>query len=272
MPELIAYICATCGVQYPPSATPPAHCAICEDERQYVNAKGQSWITADELRATRQVDWRELEPGLFGMSATPQIAIGQRALIVPQPGGGVMWDCMPLVSDEAVAKVKSVGGVRAIAISHPHFFSAMAEWSVALDNTPIYLHEDLRPYVMRSSHNIRFWSGETFDLGQGITLIRCGGHFKGSTVLHWPEGADGKGALCTGDTIMVVADTRWMSFMRSFPNYIPLNRRAVEIIVAAVEPYAFDRLYALHWVGVCHEDAKARLRKSAERYIAAISD
>ena len=272
MPELTAYICATCGVQYPPSAEPPAHCPICEDERQYVNAKGQSWTTAEELRATRQVDWRELGPGLFGMGATPQIAIGQRALIVPQPGGGVMWDCMPLVSDEAVARVKAAGGVRAMAISHPHFFSAIAEWSEALDNAPIYLHEELRPYVMRPSPNIRYWSGETQDLGQGVTLIRCGGHFSGSTVLHWAGGAGGEGALFTGDTIMVVADPRWMSFMRSFPNLIPLNRRAVERIVAAVEPYAFDQMYSAWWGAVASEDAKARLSRSAARYIAAIAD
>ena len=109
MSELSAYICATCGVQYPPSAAPPAHCPICEDERQYVNARGQSWTTPTELRATRQVDWRELEPGLSGLSATPQIAIGQRALIVAQPAGGVMWDCIPLVSEDAVARVKAAG-------------------------------------------------------------------------------------------------------------------------------------------------------------------
>ena len=268
----IAYICTTCGVQQPPSAKPPTHCPICEDERQYVNANGQSWTTPDELRATRKIDWRELEPGLFGMGATPQIAIGQRALIVPQPGGGVMWDCIPLVSDESVAHVKSTGGLRAIAISHPHFFSSSVDWSESLDNTPIYLHADLQRYVQRPSANIRFWSGETHDLGQGITLVRCGGHFGGSTVMHWPEGAAGKGALFTGDTIMVAADTRWMSFMRSFPNYIPLNRPAVERIVAAVEPYPFDRVYGAWWNQVSREDSRKRLKASAARYVQAISD
>ena len=268
----IAYICTTCGVQQPPSATPPTHCPICEDERQYVNAAGQSWTTPDELRATRAIDWRALEPGLFGIGATPQIAIGQRALFVPQPGGGVMWDGIPLVSAEAVERMKALGGVRAIAISHPHFFSAMIDWSEALDNTPIYLHEDLRGHVQRRSDSIVFWSGETFDLGQGMTLIRCGGHFSGSTVLHWPQGAGGRGALFAGDTIMVVPDTRWVSFMRSFPNLVPLNRRSVERIVEAVEPFAFDRLYSAWWDRVCLADARARVQASAERYLKAIAD
>jgi len=268
----IGYICTTCGVQQAPSAAPPAHCPICEDERQYVNPAGQGWTTPDDLRATRTIDWRELEPGLFGMSATPQIAIGQRALIVPQPGGGVMWDCIPLVNEDGLAKVKATSGLRAIAISHPHFFSSIVDWSESLDNTPIYLHADLRPYVQRRSANIRFWTGETHDLGQGITLVRCGGHFGGSTLMHWAAGAGGKGALFTGDTIMVAADTRWMSFMRSFPNYIPLNRAAVERIVSAVEPYPFDRVYGAFWHSVSREDGRARLKASAARYILAISD
>lgn len=268
----IAYICTTCGVQYPPSAMPPEHCPICEDERQYVNAAGQSWTTPAELAATRKVDWRELEPGLFGLGATPQIAIGQRALFIAQPGGGVLWDCIPLCTPDGVDRLKAAGGVRAMAVSHPHFFSAVADWSAALGNVPIYLHEDLKPYVMLPSPNIRYWGGETHDLGHGVTLIRCGGHFKGSTALNWRDGAGGKGVLMTGDTIMVVPDRRFMSFMRSFPNLVPLNRRAVEKIVGAVEPYPFDRVYSAWWDRVCDHDAKARLHRSAERYLNAISD
>ncbi|HTJ58020.1 MAG TPA: MBL fold metallo-hydrolase [Devosiaceae bacterium] len=266
------YICITCGVQYAPSGSPPTHCPICEDERQYVNPNGQAWTTPGELRQIHRIDWRELGPGFFGMGTTPGIAISQRALVVAQTGGAVMWDCIPLVHPDGIEKLRALGGLRAIAISHPHFFAAMVEWSEALDNAPIYLHEDLAPYVMRPSANIRFWAGETHDLGQGITLIRCGGHFRGSTVLHWAAGEAGRGALLTGDTIMVAADPRWMSFMRSFPNYIPLNRRAVDAIVAAVEPFAFDRLYGAWWGQVSSDGAKRRLKESAARYQLAIAD
>jgi hypothetical protein len=268
----IAYICTTCGVQYPPSAEPPARCPICEDERQYVNAAGQSWTSAAALAAAHKIDWRALEPGLFGLGATPQIAIGQRALFVAQPGGGVLWDGIPLVTPDGVDRLKAAGGVRAMAVSHPHFFSAIADWSEALGEVPIYLHEDLGPHVTRPSPNIRYWSGETYELGQGMTLIRCGGHFSGSTLLNWRDGAAGSGVLLTGDTIMVVPDRRFMSFMRSFPNLVPLNRQAIEKIVAAVEPYPFDRVYAAWWDRVCDHDGKARLQRSAERYLKAIAD
>jgi glyoxylase-like metal-dependent hydrolase (beta-lactamase superfamily II) len=266
-----SYVCTTCGVGYAPAAEPPAHCVICEDERQYVNAAGQTWTTLEELRTTHKNDIRELEPSLYGVGTTPEVGIGQRALFIAQQGGGVLWDCTSLVSDEAVARINALGGLRAIAISHPHFYSAMVHWSEAFGGVPIHLHETNREWVMRPSALVHYWSGETFDLGQAVTLIRCGGHFPGSTALHWAAGAGGKGVLMTGDTIMVVPDTRWMSFMYSFPNLVPLPAREVRRIAATVEPYPFERMYGAWWDRVCERDAKERLRLSVDRYVAAIS-
>lgn len=42
--------------------------------------------------------------------------------------------------------------------------------------------------------------GWTLGIAEGLNLIRCSGHFDGGTVLHWAGGADGNGALLTGDT------------------------------------------------------------------------
>jgi hypothetical protein len=265
-----SHICITCAAAYPPSERPPEVCIICADERQYVGAGGQQWTTLAELRKDHTTDWRELEPGLFGIGAWPAIAIGQRALFIPQPGGGVMWDCTPLITDDALARIKAAGGVRAMAISHPHFHANMVDWSEALGGVPIHIHAGNADSVVRPDQAISYWSDETLDLGQGITLARCGGHFTGSAVLHWAAGAAGKGALFASDTITVVPDTRWMSFMRSYPNLVPLNERTVRHIASVVEPFAFDRVYAGWWDRVCKSDAKARLAASVERYVAAI--
>lgn len=265
-----AYFCATCGTGFPPSVHPPAHCPTCEDERQYIGANGQAWTTLAELQSRHKTDIRELEPGLFGVGATPGIAIGQRALVVAQPGGGVMWDCTPLVTDEAVARIKALGGLRAIAISHPHFFTAMNEWSAALGGVPIVLHAELKRHVVHEGPNVTYWSGETHELGQGVTLVRGGGHFTGSTWMHWAGGAGGKGAIFTADTIMVVPDTRWVSFMYSYPNLIPLPVREVRRIAATTAPFAFDRIYSAWWDRVLQQDAKARLAASVERYVQAV--
>lgn len=103
-----------------------------------------------------------------------------------------------------------------------------------------------------------------------MTLIRCGGHFEGSSVLHWPAGADSKGALFTGDTLYVVSDRRYVSFMYSFPNLIPLPVREVLRIAAIVEPYAFDRIYSAWWDRVVMDGGKTAVSRSADRYIQAL--
>jgi hypothetical protein len=264
------YICVTCGVQYAETKQEPEHCLICEDERQYVNKNGQTWTTLQALQSDHRNVVRTVERNLTGIRTEPQVAIGQQALLLQRPSGNVLWDCISLIDADTVRAVRELGGISGIAISHPHFFSAMVEWSRAFDHAPIYLHSDLRKYVMRPDPAIVYWDGQTRSLGEGLTLIRCGGHFKGSTVLQWSDGADGHGALLTGDTIYVVQDRRYVSFMRSYPNLIPLNASAVHGIVEAVEPFTFDRIYGAWPDSVVQSNARESVARSADRYVRAI--
>jgi hypothetical protein len=265
-----SYICTTCGTQHAPTAQPPARCAICEDERQYVPESGQSWTTMAALRRTHRNSWRRHEPGLFGVGSEPSFAIGQRALLVRHPAGNVLWDCITLIDAATIDLVNGLGGLRAIAISHPHYYSGMVEWSHAFGGIPVHLHEDDREWIMRPDPVIKLWSGSTLTLQDGLTLIRCGGHFRGGTVLHWAAGADNRGAVLTGDIIQLSPDRRSVSFMYSYPNYIPLGAPAVERIVAAVEGFSFDRFYGAWWDRHIDSDAKGVLSRSANRYLAAI--
>jgi glyoxylase-like metal-dependent hydrolase (beta-lactamase superfamily II) len=262
-------MCVTCGTQFPPAEQPPRNCPICEDERQYVGWQGQQWTTLQALQQDRHNTIRTVEPGLTGIGTSPAFAIGQRALLVQSRGGNVLWDCISLIDEATIAQVKALGGISAIAISHPHFYSAMVEWSRAF-NAPIYLHAANREWVMRPDPAVVFWEGETQALADDLTLVRCGGHFPGGTVLHWPAGASGRGALLTGDIINVVQDRRYVSFMYSFPNLIPLSPAAVRRVVAAVEPFAYDRIYSAWWDKVVSQDARQAVHRSAERYIAHI--
>ena len=265
------YICATCGVQHAATATSPTHCSICQDERQYIGAKGQRWTTIPEMQQEYQNRIEEVAPNLTGIGTVPSFAIGQRALLVRTPNGNVLWDCVSLLDDATVEAVRALGGITAIAVSHPHTVGSLVEWSHAFDNAPIYWHAANRPWVMRPDPAFVFWTGETHSLVPGLTLIRCGGHFEGSDVLHWSDGADGRGALLTGDTMQVAQDKRYVSFMYSYPNMIPLNKRAVERIVHAVEPFDFELIYGGWWDYLVH-DAKSAVKRSAERYIKAISE
>lgn len=267
--EPIAFICATCGTQHAPAAAPPAGCAICLDERQYVGAEGQRWTTLAELRARLRADVREEEPGLTGIGSTPSFAIGQRPLLARTTGGNVLWDCMAPLDEEIEAAVRERGGLEAIAISHPHYYSTMVDWARAFD-APIHLHAADRRWVMRPDPAIHFWEGEELELLPGATLLRLGGHFAGGTVMHWAPGAEGRGALLSGDIVQVVADRRWVSFMRSYPNLIPLPVATVEAMVAKLEPWPFDRIYGAWFDRLVEADAKATVRRSAERYRRAV--
>jgi hypothetical protein len=260
------FICETCGTQHATSDRPPGRCAICEDERQYVGWGGQRWTTADELRASHRAEIREEDPGLTGIGVEPSFAIGQRALLVEGPSGNVLWDCISLLDDEIVAAVERRGGLGAIAISHPHYYTSMVDWARAFD-VPVHLHAADRRWVMRPDPRVAFWDGDVHELAPGLTLLRLGGHFAGGTVLHWAAGVDGRGALLSGDIVQVVSDRRWVSFMRSYPNLIPLPAPAVEHMVAALDPYRFERLYGAWFGRVVADDAKAAVRRSADRYV-----
>ena len=266
------FICRQCGTQFADSDAPPAVCPVCEDERQYVRWEGQDWLTLDGLRGTHSVRVADEADGVTGFGMVPAFAIDQRALLLQSPAGNVLWDCISLITDDAVAEVEKRGGLTAIAISHPHYYSSMVEWSDAFGGVPIYLHEAERQWVRRPSPAIRFWSGETLVLNPQMTLIRCGGHFPGGQVLHWGKALGGRGALFTGDIVMVTLDRRRVSFMYSFPNYIPLNRAAVEHIAAALEPYAYDAIFGAWWGRVVPADGKAVVARSVARYLEAIAE
>jgi hypothetical protein len=264
------FICTTCGTHYAESDQPPAACAICQDERQYVKATGQQWTTLEKLRLTNRNSVRFEEPGLMGVGIDPPFAIGQRALFLRTPKTNILWDCLSLLDKAVVEAITALGGISAIAISHPHYYSSMVEWSRAFGGVPIYLHAADREWVMRPDKTIVFWEGETRALGEGQTLIRCGGHFEGGTVLHWADGAGGRGALLSGDIIQVVPDRKHVSFMYSYPNYIPLSAPAIERIIQAVEPFQYDRVYGAFWDMVIEQDGMAVVKRSAERYLRAI--
>jgi len=126
--------------------------------------------------------------------------------------------------------------------------------------------------VTRPYPSIVPWRGDSQRISEDILLVRAGGHFAGATVLHWRKGAEGRGALLTGDIAMVAMDRRSVSFMRSFPNYIPLNATAVRGIAQAVAPLSFDRIYGAWWGKNIADGARAAFDRSVQRYIAAISD
>ena len=261
-----AWICLTCGVQYPDTGQPPDGCAICLDERQYVGWDGQRWTTMPEIAGDHAVVLREEEPGLVGIGVEPAFAIGQRALLVRTPHGNVLWDCVSLLDDQAHSRITELGGIAAVCMSHPHFYGANVEFADAF-GARIFIPRADRKWIQRPSPRVELFDDDAEPV-PGLTLARIGGHFDGAAVLHWPAGSQGRGALLTGDTITVVQDRDWVSFMWSYPNLIPLDEATVLDIARRAERFAFDRVYGGWWGRVVVHDGAAAIRRSADRYVA----
>jgi glyoxylase-like metal-dependent hydrolase (beta-lactamase superfamily II) len=259
------YICETCGTQHSDTPAPPVSCDICKDDRQYVGWNGQTWTTHEALLQKYSLRI-ENDAGLLGIAIREEFAIPQRVLFLPTRAGNLLWECVSLVTDQAITELKARGGVDQIIISHPHFYSAMVEWSDALGGVPILLHEADREWIRRPSQRIRFWSGDVHQFSKDVTLIRAGGHFAGSTVLHWnPPGRDA--ILLSGDALQVTSDRRHVAFMHSYPNYIPMRTSDVVAMRERLSAYDYADVYGYSWGRNIIGDARAAVVASFDRHL-----
>lgn len=257
------WLCVACGVEYEPTASPPAACQICVDERQYVPDAGQQWTTLDQLRNDgHAVNVVQVAQNHWGLSAS-HVGIEQQAALVQTPGGNLLFDVPGLIDNAAVAKVRELGGIAAIVASHPHMYGAQSAWSQAFDDAPIWIARADQRWVGHWTDSMRAWA-DPFEVLPGIMLDQVGGHFPGSTIAVWSAGAQGHGVLFAGDAIFPVADGS-VTFLRSYPNRIPMSAAVVQRIAAQVNDYEFDLLFN-NFGASAGPDARAIVNWSAQRY------
>ncbi len=261
------FICTTCAVQFDDRDRPPESCPVCSDPRQYVPAGGQRWTTLEEIRRDHTT---EVAPqgDLIGIGPRDGPGIGQRALLVPWGETNLLWDCVALLDEQTAVEIERRGGLGGIAISHPHFYSTMVDWAHRFD-CPIHLPRTDAEWIMRPDPAIRLWDGDRLDLGHGVSLHRLGGHFPGSSVLVQEHGSDGRGTLLSGDLPLPAQDRRWVSFMWSYPNMIPLPADEVRRIADVLAEISFETLHSAFW-GDPVTDASEVVARSARRYCAAL--
>src|SRR5437763_15914106 len=198
-------------------------------------------------------------------TTTPACGIGQRAQLLRTSQGTLLGDCITLIDRATIEMINAMGGLKSIAISHPHYYTCMVEWGQAFGGIPIHLHAAHRTWIMRDDPALALWQGETKELVPGITLICAGGHYPGGVVLHWAAGAGGKGALLSGDIVQVVQDNKSVSFMWSYPNFIPLSAPRVAGVVKSLRAYQFDRIHGAFNDRPIWQDGRGVMERSAER-------
>lgn len=259
-------LCNACGTSYEERGGEITCCKICKDERQYIPVTGQKWTELNALRESHTNKWKQHEENLFSIKTVPGFAINQRAFLLKGPQGNVLWDCIANLDDATEALVASLGGISAIAISHPHYYTTMQDWAEAF-NAPIYLHASDSEWIMRDSPAIRLWEGDELELMSSVRVLRLGGHFAGGCVLHWSRG---EGVLLAGDILQVTPGADAVSFMWSYPNMLPLPARVVKEITRRLAMVSFDRLYGAFEGQEITVNAQDIVMRSGEKYISCL--
>ena len=176
-----SYICTTCGVGYAETEAPRDTCPICADERQYVNPAGRAGRRSRRCTPSTSTSCAQPEPGLLGIGTTPQIAIGQRALLIERPDGGVMWDCTPLITEAAVAAIKAQGRRAGHGDLAPAFLRDHGRLEPGAGRRADLPARGQPRLGDAAGPGDPFWTGDSKTLTDGVTLVRSGGHFPGST-------------------------------------------------------------------------------------------
>lgn len=263
---MTVWTCATCAIEHADTAEPPAVCAICTDERQFVPAGGQKWTRREELAAAgHRITVQELETDLYAIDCEPRLGIGQRGLLVCTRHGNLLWEPPGFIDDAGVAAIGALGGIDVITASHPHLTGASIQWSHAFGRVPVYVAAADQEWIRRPDPVIRLWDVQC-DLLPGVRMHQCGGHFPGSSVVHWSnDDDDRRGALLTGDTVAIGADRTSVNAMRSYVNNIPLSERSLRRVLDTVMPLDFDRIYSAF--GSIGSDARPMVDRSLRRYV-----
>jgi hypothetical protein len=257
-------ICTACGTQYAQPEKTNAVCPICNDDRQYVPEQGQTWTSLAALQSTHSLITRQLHNQLYEIKMVPSFAIGQRALLVITPEGNILWDCVALLTEPVITWINTLGGLKAIAFSHPHYYTTMNDWA-NIFNCPIYIHEADAPWLFNKGSQVQLWRGAGKTLWGGMRIINVGGHFPGSCILHVPFLSAGGTLLC-GDTFYIAPDKRHMAVMYSYPNRIPLPLQEIQRIKNVMATIPFDTMYGFYDYQNLEGHAKTIMDNSLNRY------
>lgn len=243
-------ICVTCGTQFDvPYEQAPKGCRICDDPRQYVPATGQAWTSLAREKGQHENSFEQdkFDERIWFITTNPKLGIGERCILLQTPAGNVLWDLITYLDTPTIDFIASKGGLAAIVISHPHFYTTHLEWAKTF-NCPVYTSLADQEWLSRKDpYGLRKLIEGNTKIVEGVTAVQCGGHFDGSLVLHW----DGK--LFIADTMMSVPSgiyhegrppgTSSFSFMWSYPNMIPLPPSKIHDIWKALKPFEFTATY-----------------------------
>ncbi len=125
---------------------------------------------------------------VHSIATEPKVGIGQRCILLQTPHGNVLWDCIALLDSSTIERVQALGELKAIVISHPHYYTTHLAWGEAF-GCPVYIAADDEEWCCRSDQSgvRRLIKEPTQEILPGVMAAKPGGHFPGSLVLCWEK-------------------------------------------------------------------------------------
>lgn len=292
-------ICTACGTQFPAADRAQlTTCFICDDPRQFTPPTGQSFTTLRDLYqgAYRNefVPYPQDERITF-IYTTPKVGIGQRCALIKTPAGNILWDCITFLDTPTVHKILEMGGIQAIVISHPHYYSTHLLWARTFD-CKVYLADEDKQWLAQrddarqiflgpdetemdipSIHETCMTDDKDVIIPSGAKALKLGGHFPGSMVLLFdgrlliadtlvttPSGlgsweTDATGTARTHSYLGRPSGMNSFVFMWSIPNMIPLPPNEIANMWRILERYQFRSTHGA-FMGQDIEDRELKRR------------
>jgi glyoxylase-like metal-dependent hydrolase (beta-lactamase superfamily II) len=175
-----------------------------------VRPSGTTYTTLSVLRRTgtyrNKISLLDAaHPHIYSIVTEPKFGIGQRCFLIKTPAGNILWDLITLLDQATTEWIRTQGGVKAIVISHPHYYTTHRWWSSML-HAPVYVSAEDREWLQFPDVGgiYRWIATPTTEILPGVTAIKVGGHFPGSLCLHVKSDADNHARLFIADTLVTV--------------------------------------------------------------------
>ena len=240
--QLPAYVCRNCGF-WQRDFSRPTNCPLCKDARHVLPVGGWDFYNLEEASEAFPMHWEELLPGLWRFWNDPVDGIGSHSYLIQNKLGNIIFEGATVYSNEALEKLKALGGVRFAAASHPHTYGALWQLQDHFDaNIALHVADFSWSTALRVTHPF----DEELELLPKLRLLPAGVHFAGQAFLHDEE----HGVLFCGDALKFDLDEdnpRYavsISSHKSFVRSVPLTPRETASYRQVFRQYTFDKTYS----------------------------
>ena len=238
--SLSPLICTYCGNRTFVQGVESPECLSCAN--RYVpepTGDRERFADPDAVRADHRMDIIQLEEDVWRLHVHPVLGIRHYAWFIERPGGNVLMDMQPLLTDDLEAWIASRGGLKTIILSHPHYYGAMDEFSARFEAS-IRMHVTDKSWPA-GYPNVEFFDAETLDLDDAIRVHHIPAQFEGGLCLLYARHG---GILFTGDTIMISPSTGELTSWKNTPRRVPYHLEEYRNIRKRIMALKFDQIYA----------------------------